>query len=181
MSDYEILKKSQKIYADDGGELLRYSLLYPELVAEESETEKIEKIEKINEFYRAIAERCERFCTDELSSYCETKRREERAYRPYSYRLACTVGYEDGECVSILISASLKRLGETGSVGEYSSAHLFSRSDGLLLPPELILKKYAPEIKNPKKYIRKNKLTSLCITEKGVSARQQGEWKALTL
>ena len=175
MSDYEILKKSQKIYSADGGELLRYSLLFPKLSGEGN------GIEKINEFFRTTAEKCEGFCIGELSSYCEVKRREERAYRPYSYRLACTVGYDDGECVSILISASLKRLGETGSVGQYSTAHIFDKRDGLLLPPELILKKYAPEIKNPRKYIRQNKLRDIRISEAGVEVRSDGVWKVLTV
>ena len=175
MSCYEISKRSQKIYAADGGELLRYSLHFPVFSDEDK------GIEKINEFYRTVAEKCEEFCTGELHEYCEAKRREEKAYRPYSYRLVCSVEREDDECISVLISASLKRLGESGYVGRYSSAHNFDKRNGILMPPELILKKYAPEIKNPRKYIRQNKLSAIRLSEKGVLSLFDGAWKVLSL
>ena len=110
-----------------------------------------------------------------------SKRREEKAYRPYSYRLVCSVERADDECISVLISASLKRLGESGYVGRYSSAHNFDKRNGMLMPPELILKKYALEIKNPRKYIRQNKLSAIRLSEKGVLSLFDGAWKVLSL
>ena len=172
MSDYISLQK--RLYAEDGGELLRYSITFPTLDGKQDETK------KINEFYATVAKHCESFCHGELLAFCKENRRGEGLYRPYSYRLDCTVSLEDGECVAVMLSASLKRLGESTLVGEYTAAQVFSKADGLLLPPALILKKYAPEIKNLKKYIRKNKLVSLCPTEQGVVTKKDGKWKLLT-
>lgn len=166
----QYVKITKKLCASDGGELLRYSLSYPEIIGEQG------GIKKINDFYRTIREGCESFCIGELSAFCEKKRAECGIYRPYSYRLGCAVSFEDENIVSVIMSASLKRQGDTCFVGEYTSAQVFSKSDGMLIPPSLILKKYAPEIKSPKKYIRKNKLKGICLTEQGVTCLREGVW-----
>jgi len=165
------LKINQKIYDGDGGELMRYSLSYP--VIEESG----EGIAKINEFFRKITLGGEEFCADKLSLICKEQRSETpQTYTPYSYRLSCTVGFEDDSAVSVLISASLKRLGGGGTVGSFETAKVFDKSDGLMLPPIDIIKKYAPDITHPRKYIRKNKLSSVCLCERGVMAMKSGQW-----
>ena len=166
----EYIKCSGHLFADDGGELGRYSISYPQFIGEQ------ESIKKINEFYTTLAAKCESFCKGDLRGFCERDLREGDHYKPYSYRLSCAVSFEDEECVSVIVSASLKRIGEMGFIGEYTSAQVFSRSDGLLLPPTLILKKYAPEIKNPKKYARKNKISSRCLTERGVAIWRDKRW-----
>ena len=45
MGNFENTKKSQKIYAEDGGELLRYSLSYPTF---SEDTHGIKKINELN-------------------------------------------------------------------------------------------------------------------------------------
>lgn len=166
----EYVKITKKLHAGDGGELLRYSLTYPEFSGNS------DGIKKINDFYKTIREGCEDFCMGELPAFCETKRAEDGIYRPYSYRLGCAVSFEDENIVSVIMSASLKRQGDACFVGEYTSAQVFSKSDGLLIPPSLILKKYAPDIKHPKKYIRKNKLKGICLAEQGVACLRDGVW-----
>ena len=148
MSNFVNIKKSQKIYADDGGELLRYSLLYPFF------SEDTKGIKKINEFYGTIAEKCERFCNGELRSFCERRRSDESIYTPLFYKLESTVVFDSEECVSIMIHAAQKKLGASSVIGEYSTVHTFSKQDGLMVTQAQIIKKYMPEIKNPKKYIK---------------------------
>ena len=162
MSNFEILKKAQKIYADDKGELMRYSLLYPVF------SQETQGIKKINEFYGTIAERCEDFCVRELRSFCEKKRSEGSIYAPLFYKLECRVVFDSEECVCIAIHAALKKLGTSALIGEYSTAHTFSKHDGLMLTQVQIIKKYMPEVKNPKKYIKNAKGAVLCPSVNGV-------------
>jgi hypothetical protein len=162
MGNFENTKKSQKIYAEDGGELLRYSLSYPTF------SESTHGIKKINEFYRTIAEKCEGFCVRELRAFCERRRLESSIYTPLFYKLDCRVAFDNDECVSIVIQAVLKNIGASCVLGEYSTVHTFSKHDGLIMTQAQIIKKYMPEVKNPKKYIKKNKGALFRPSENGI-------------
>lgn len=117
--------KKGRVY-DGGNERLRYKIRVPV----------IEGAEWINELYRKISEDCEGFCRLRICECVENNNGEK-----LFYELLCRVCHEDPEVVSVLMRVRLLRGGH--AVESHVRAHNWSLSEQCMLPPKLLLRRYA--------------------------------------
>ena len=126
--EYDI--KRGRVYAE-GNECLRYKISVPV----------INGAERINEFYKRISEECESFCRTRLCQ-CLENTKGERLF----YELLCRVCHEDEELVSILTRVRLLKGGT--EFESYVRALNWSVTEGCMLPPKLLLRKYTKKGKS---------------------------------
>jgi hypothetical protein len=108
-----------------GNERLRYTIEVPRL----------ENAEKINTFYQKMAEECELFCKGKLFEGLRAS-----ASKHWRYELTFRVTHNDGEVLSLVFVARLRREGDT--IAERAFANTWSISDRQMMPPNIILKRF---------------------------------------
>lgn len=129
----EFFQKSGRVCVD-GSEVLRWRVSLP--LCDEA----------IAAFYEEIGMRVVGYCEGELSDLVtqEFDRSEDPdkrfAFSPFSYRLEGRVTYEDGQFLSILLAAELRRRGERAPLRQFEEGQVWERTEGVRLPPEEVVR-----------------------------------------
>ena len=154
--DYRYKSESGRIRIGEGGDTLAYSVRVPlfSFSAEASETAE----GAVNSFYEELFSAALDYCTHRLPTLWEDKREERGSGGTVRlvYTFSSSVSFADGKYLSVLSEAELseavlRRGGgwEKRILSSYRRGHIFSLSDGLLIPPRGAWKKLGLEKVRP--------------------------------